>query len=135
MTRQPTQTYYGYTDSDEAGVYWIQTDRDSIRDRVEPGVTKTHLLGDVFNKLNSYVVPLGVAVCLFSPGMDNVRRRFRVAGATTIPETRFDHRWYEEDSWRIVLEPVLEEELNELKRLWELPYAGPPAFNYAEDSE
>jgi hypothetical protein len=75
----------------------------------------------------SVFLPFGIAAAFLAPAPD-IRRRVRTSSATMAPFIIFDQLF--EDDWQIVRELVTPADVEELQRLWALPYGGPVQFDF-----
>lgn len=91
------------------------------------GPTGTPLMRSAFANVTSALLPLGIAAAFLAPAPD-IRRRVRLSSATHAPFVVFDQIF--EDDWTLVRELVTRDQIDELQRLWALPYPGPVSFDF-----
>jgi hypothetical protein len=116
--------------AEDAALFRMRIDSDSFeRPGLSTATSTTSLFTQALNRMTSFMLPLGIAASFFAPDVEGVRRRVRL-GSGTDYRIAFIPDLSDEAAWRLVLEPVSIEEVTELRRIWELPYAGPVEFDF-----
>jgi hypothetical protein len=97
------------------------------------GVSPTPLMQQLRYRVTSFVVPFGIAAAFFGPATENVRRRVRLTTGTDAPLLAFPDLL--DDVWTLHSELLHREDVQELERLWSLPYPGPVETDFRFLSE
>jgi hypothetical protein len=118
---------YVPVEDDETALIKTRLDSGSMESAGSNTVGPTRLFSHTMDKLALFILPFGIAAGLCAPGRE-IRRRVRSNAATSGSFIVFEDQFA--DQWILHDEIVTSDQVNELKRIWSLPYPGPVEFDF-----
>jgi len=118
----------------EPASYRVRVASESAPQAVTSTLSHTGLVDEAWSRLSSFMLPLTIAASFFVPDVETVTRYVRTRTSTS-SRVSYLGDWVAESPWELVLEPVNPAEVEELRRIWALPYAGPPDFEFFASSD